>query len=589
MTDLTAIARDLERRLGDPHDPHAPMSYARVLELDEREHYPHEFVALLSDWGLYDWIVPEAHGGKAVNVEEGMSLFRLVARRDATTATAMVITSISYMPLWVAGSDEQRQYYADLVRGGGKMAWGLSERAHGSDVLANEMSARPVEGGWVLDGEKWTIGNGTEADVVMVFARTSPKGGPAGYSVFAVEKKLLAPGACGPVPDEALHGLRGIDMSGVVLRDAFVPDRALIGRAGQGLEIALKSGQFARVCINLIALSCTDTALRTTLDFATTREIFGGPVSGIPYSRRQLVESYADLLVADALTSCAVRGLQLNPGQVSVWSSVVKYFAPTLLEGTVRTLGVVLGARHWLRGHPRYGIFQKMARDIGVAGFADGNTVVNLKNIALQLERLLASALRQQPETVAEAEERIARVFDPRRPMPPYVPADQQLFSRGVDDLVITLPGAVAGLRRAAKDAEQAREAGWFEACADTAEEITGELERLAADHRELVAVLGRDTGQSAELFDLAKQYCTVAAAAACVHTYLHGRESMPGPQRSPAVLLVCLERLLRLLRPTRRVTGPADIDAVAEVMLRAHREHRLFSFRDIPLAPGVG
>ena len=49
---------------------------------------------------------------------------------------------------------------------------------------------------------------------------------------------------------------------------------------------------------------------------------------------------------------------------------------------------------------------------------------------------------------------------------------------------------------------------------------------------------------------------------------------------RSPAILLLCLERLLRRFHPTRRVTGPDDVDAVAEVMAGAHREGLLFSFR---------
>jgi alkylation response protein AidB-like acyl-CoA dehydrogenase len=172
MTELVARMRELEQYLGDPHAPASPMPFRRVLELDELDRYPHEFVDLLHRWGLYDWIVPVANGGKAVNVEDGFNLFRLVARRDPTSATAMVLTSLSYMPVWIAGNAEQRQHFADLVMGGGKMAWGLSERRHGSDILANEMSARPVDGGWVLNGEKWTIGNATVADVVMIHART---------------------------------------------------------------------------------------------------------------------------------------------------------------------------------------------------------------------------------------------------------------------------------------------------------------------------------------------------------------------------------------------------------------------------------
>lgn len=579
MTDLIALMADLEDHLGDPWDASGPMPYARVLQYDEDQRYPHAFVDHLADWGLYDWIVPAGDGGKAVNVEDGFSLYRLVGRRDPTSATAMVLTSLSYMPVWIAGTAAQRRHFADAIRGGSKLAWGLSERRHGSDILANETTATRTDGGWLLNGEKWTIGNATVAAAVMVFARTSDKGGPGGYSIFAVEKAGVPQEQLAHLPDEPLHGLRGLDMSGVRLTDCLVPDSALVGRVGQGLEVALKSSQLARIAISGIAMSCVDTALRTTLDFAADRVIFGGTVNEVPYSQRQLVESFAELLVADALTTGAVRALQLAPAQVSVWSSVVKYFVPTFLEETLARLTTVLGARHYLRSHPRHGIFQKVLRDFAISNFADGNTVVNLKNIALQLDRLLASAVEQEPGAVERAVAATARIFDPAQPMAPYEPAAQQLFSRGGDDCVLALRSAVAELHRRA-DTARGREAAWLAGCGESAGLLADELHRIADEHAKLLAEQGRRAAQSAELYDLAKQYSAVSAAAACVHLHLHGRDSFAPALRSPAVLLVCLERLLRRFHPTLRVTGPDDIAFVAEVMAEAHRTGRLFSFR---------
>ncbi|MFH8929821.1 acyl-CoA dehydrogenase family protein [Streptomyces pristinaespiralis] len=583
MTDLPALMADLERHLGDPDDPDGPMPFSRILRLDEQEQYPHEFVDHLASWGLYDWIVPAENGGKAVDVQDGFNLYRLVARRDPTSATAMVLTSLSYMPVWIAGTPEQRQHFADVIRGGGKLAWGLSERRHGSDILANDTTARRTEGGWLLDGEKWTIGNATVADVVMVFARTSERGGPGGYSVFAVEKAAVPDGGLEHLPDEPLHGLRGLDMSGVRLRNCFVPDSALLGRAGQGLETALKSSQLARVAIASIAMSCVDTALRTTLDFAVRRTIFGGPVFEVPYSQRQLVESFADLLVTDALTTGAVRSLQLSPDQASIWSSVVKYFVPTFLEETLGRLSTVLGARYYLRSHPRHGIFQKVLRDFAISNFADGNTVVNLKNIALQLEKLLANATAQDPGAVAGAVARTRPLFDPAHPMEPYRPAEQQLFSRGVDDPVLALRSAVDELRRSAGRATGG-DAARLAAAADAAGAIAGELDRIAEEHRKLLSDQGKDAASSAELYDLAKQYTTVSAAAAVVHLHLNGGRCVDAALRSPAVLLVCLERLLKRFHPNRRITGPQEIAEVAAALASAHSDGRLFSFRAFPV-----
>nr|WP_239148790.1 acyl-CoA dehydrogenase family protein [Streptomyces sp. SID12501] len=578
------MAGRLERHLGDPHDPASRMPYARVLEYDEREDYPYEFVNLLQRWGALDYSLPRAQGGKAGDVEIGFNLMRLIARRDPTTATAFIITSLSFMPAWVAGTDEQKRAMVDSIRRGNRYAWGLSERRHGSDLLANEMTAEKTDGGYLLTGEKWLIGNGRVADGLSVHARTDPRGGPGGYSVFVLDKRQTPAGTVDELPRERMHGLRGLDMSGFRLDRVFVPDSALLGREGQGLEIALKTSQTARALISGIALSAVDTGLRVTLDFTEGRTVFGRTVSDVPYSRRQLVECFADLMVADAVSLGAVRALQVVPEQTSVWSSVVKYFVPTLLERTFAQLNVVLGARFYLRDHPHYAIHQKMLRDLPVANFADGNTVVNLKNIALQLDGLLATAATADRTLREEAGERAAVLYGIDRELPLYRPWDQELYSRGRDDALLAAPASLVRLRRLAGEAKR-DERDRLTRAADTAEQLLAGADSLRERLTSLKASLGRECGQSAELFDLAKEYCLLHAAAACVHTYVHSAAALDDPLPSGALLLLQLERISRHLRPHEAVTDAGVVDDVMRVLRHLHRENRLFSYWQFPLA----
>jgi alkylation response protein AidB-like acyl-CoA dehydrogenase len=583
MTTLAEAMLSLEEYLGDPAEPHCRMPASRVLELDEREEYPYEFLAALRAWGLQDWIIPVAHGGKAVNVEDGFNLIRSVARRDPTTATAVMLSSLSFMPIWIAGTPAQRQRFSDLLRSGGRMAWGLSERDHGSDVLANETRARRVDGGWLLDGEKWLIGNCTVADVVCVQARTGDRPGPAAYSVFAVDKRAVAADSWQDLPNERIHGLRGLDMSGIRLRGCRVDDDALIGRVGQGLEITLKASQLARTTINSMAMGCVDTALRTTVDFALRRRIFDEHVVDIPYSRGQLVESFAELLAADAMAAGAVRALQLAPKQVSVWSSAVKYLLPTLLERSVSQLAVVLGARYYLRVR-EHGMFQKMARDLLVSNFADGNTVVNLKNIVAQLGALLDTAATADDARRAAAARTARALFDLRTPTAPYEPWSQELNNRGADDAVLALPVAVAALREeAGRGADPAAQT--LLQAAKLAEQFAAELDRMRAELTALRASAGRDTPRRPEAYELAKRYCVVLAAASCVHLFVYGRDAVDPRLADPAVLHVCLARLWQVLHPTAPLAEPEAVERTARALLALHAEQRAFAFRAWPLA----
>ncbi len=577
VENLIDLAERLEDHLGDPHDDSGSMSFQRLLRYDEQEEYPHEPTSLLQRWGIQEYCLPEHWGGKAGDVEVGFNLVRLVARRDPTTATALMTTNVAFMPTWIAGTDAQGTAAVEAIRHGTRMAWGLSERRHGSDVLANEMRAERVPGGYRLTGEKYLIGNATVADVVGVQARTAERNGPAAWSVFNLDKRQCPAGTVVPLPNQRLHGLRALDMSGFRLNGVFVPEENLVGAEGQGLELALKGAQVARTVIASIALGAVDTALRVTLDFAESREIFGRKVADTPYSRRQLAECFADLLLADAVSTGAVRGLQCNPEQASVYSSVVKYFLPTLLERTAGQLSVVLGARFFLRDHPHFGIFQKMLRDLSAVSFVDGNTVVNLKNIAAQLADLLAVARTAEDPARDEAAARAAVMYGPGVELPAWRPERQLLVSRGKDDALLALPVAIARLRALAEERPGPDQREWYRRAADVGDRLFGELDRLADEAARIQREAGRGHTGTAEQFRLAEQYCVLHAGAAAIHLAAWSGETL-GDGVDGAVLLLQLERAQRLLRPVETVTDTAVVDRVMDVLGGMHAEGRLFS-----------
>ncbi|MFF3850886.1 acyl-CoA dehydrogenase family protein [Streptomyces sp. NPDC002328] len=582
--ELVALAAELERYLGDPYDAGSRMSFARVLAVDEREEYPFSFVNQLRRFGVHEYSLPAEQGGRAGDVQTGFNLMRLVARRDPTTATALVITNLAFMPVWIAGTDEQKQrLIADFKHGGG-LSWGLSERDHGSDLLANETVAEKVDGGYLLTGEKWLIGNATVAGRMAVFARTGKRGGPAAHSIFILDKDTAAPDTVEELPGEPLHGLRALDLSGVRLKGAFVPDEWRIGGEGQGLEIALKASQAMRAVISSLALAAVDTTLRVNLDFTENRVLFGGTVSDVPYTRRQLTEAFADLMVADAVSLGASRGLQAAPEQVSVVSSVAKYLLPTMLEKSMAELNTVLGARMFLRGQAHYSMHQKMLRDLLVTNFADGNTVVNLRNLGHQLGGLLTTITTGAPEGDARAAERVAVLFGMDRDLPVYEPWKQELFSRGLDDAVQAAPDGLLRLRAlaaAAKGTERDR----LNLAADAAEELLDRVWPLADRAAALKTSMGRAYAQSPELFAMAKEYCLLHAAAACVHTFVHSHEVLDDPLPSGALLLLQMERLRKQVWPHEFITDQTVVDEVMQVLRHLHRENRLFSHWQFPLA----
>jgi alkylation response protein AidB-like acyl-CoA dehydrogenase len=381
-------AEDIEQYLGDPLNPKNVLSFKRAIELDEREEYPEEACNILEQWNFHHYYIPCAYGGKLTSFEEMLALMRVVARRDLTVAIGHGKTYLGSVCVWIGGTASQSYRLAGMIKQQGRVSLGLTERAHGSDLLASEVRAVQVTDGYVLSGEKWLINNATRGQALTVFAQTDAARGARGFSVFLVEKAHLAASSYRHVPKIKTHGIRGADISGIQFHECFVPPTALIGAPGAGLEIVLKSLQITRTMCASLSLGAADTALRSTLDFALRRQLYGDSVFAIPYTRSLLVHAFVDLLMCDCAAIAAARALHVVPAQMSLWSAVIKYFVPTTIEQVIRDLSVVLGARYYVRVAHWEGIFQKLVRDNALVSLFDGSSVVNLHAIALQLRSL---------------------------------------------------------------------------------------------------------------------------------------------------------------------------------------------------------
>ena len=108
-----AAAEELERYLGDPADPRSPLSFERIVELDEQEVYPEAVCQLLYRWGFHRYYVPAELGGKLTSFEEILSLVRVISRRDLSVAISDAHTFLGSIPVWIGGDEGQQRALAE--------------------------------------------------------------------------------------------------------------------------------------------------------------------------------------------------------------------------------------------------------------------------------------------------------------------------------------------------------------------------------------------------------------------------------------------------------------------------------------------
>jgi alkylation response protein AidB-like acyl-CoA dehydrogenase len=554
-------AETLERFLGDPENPESPVSFAGALRRDEAELYPDCEHALLHGWGLSETFIPPDYGGNLRSFEEMLAMLRALSRRDVTLAETFVITFVGALPVWIAGSHQQKAWLANAIRNGSKVSFALTERSHGGDLLANEIEAVEDGGRLLISGEKWLIGNVNRAGVISLFARTKPSGGPRGFTLLLIDKASLEPSGFTHLPEVPTVGLRGSGLGGIAFDRCPVPESSRIGAIGSGLELALESLQVTRILCTGLSLGGADTALRLATDFAVTRTLYGRNAIAIPYLKALLTTAFLDLTICDAVAIAGVRALHVSTSQISVWSAITKYFVPLRIEALIRDLSVVLGARFFLRSAHPWSMFQKIARDVSIVSVFEGSTVIQLHALGIQLERILGNA--GTPE--GDLRERLRALFSLSAPVPEFNPGRLDLLSRDGDDAVTGIPLLVAALRDSGAG-EALRAAG----------------DAVMASHRELTEEVRKGPAVPADsppAFQRAAHYVRLHAAACCIGFWIHNRGTLRGCPEEEDWLLNCLERI------GTNFEIPIESEYLERDLLARHACGHLFSLAPFALA----
>lgn len=493
-TELSATG--LEAALGDPEE-----SARLSARLDADEEFPAQLCARLDAFGLPAHYVPAERGGALDDHERLVGMLRVVARRDLSAAIAHAKTYLGAAPVWVAGNDEQAAATAAAVCSGEPMAWALSEPDHGADLANGEVTATRGPGGYRLDGAKWPINNATRADRLVVLARTGASGTARGHSLFLVDKRQLPPGSWRALPKVATHGVRGIDISGIEFDAARLPESALLGAEGSGLETVLRTLQLTRTLCTALSLGAGEQALRLTADFTATRIIRQAPLADVPRTRSIIARCAALLAAAEAASLVGARSVHSLTDEMGATSAVVKALAPTLTDAVIGDLAELLGLRSFVTGMYPYSAFQKLWRDHQVVAVFDGSTPVNRAALIQQFPRLVRGFARADVDAGGLAE----AVVPGLRPRPLDYGALTLTCRRG-SSVVQSLPALAQTLARR----------GVPDGLAEHASALAVTTARIS----ELMAETPPAARPQMAAYELAAAYELCYAGAACLHLW---------------------------------------------------------------------
>src|SRR5436190_4435208 len=268
-------------------------------ELDREHRFPYELVKEASELGLMGIPIPEEYGGAGADTLSYAIAVEELTRIDSSFAiTVAAHTSLGTMPIFLFGTDEQKQeWLPDLASGRKLAAFGLTEPGAGSDAGATRTTAELRGGSWVINGSKIFITNaGTDITAcVTITARTGDdeisnlivSNGTDGYEISAPMEKM---------------GWRASDTRELSFRDCAVPEGNLLGERGQGFRQFLEILDGGRISVAAMGVGLAQGAYDLAYDYAQEREQFRRKISSFQAIQFKLADMATEIEAGRALT-----------------------------------------------------------------------------------------------------------------------------------------------------------------------------------------------------------------------------------------------------------------------------------------------
>jgi short-chain 2-methylacyl-CoA dehydrogenase len=264
--------------------------------LDREHRFPYELVEGLAGLGLMGIPIPERYGGAGADTLAYAVAVEELARVDSSIAiTVAAHTSLGTMPIYLFGTEEQRQrWLPDLASGRRLAAFGLTEPGAGSDAGATLTRAKLRAGHWVIDGSKLFITNaGTEiTSCVTITAVTGERDGQAEISNLIVPNG--APGYELSAPLEKL-GWHASDTRELSFRECAIPEDNLLGGRGDGFRQFLEILDGGRISVAAMAVGLAQGSYELALGYARERRQFGRPIADFQAVRFALADMATEI------------------------------------------------------------------------------------------------------------------------------------------------------------------------------------------------------------------------------------------------------------------------------------------------------
>jgi isovaleryl-CoA dehydrogenase len=266
----------------------------RAESIDREDKFPRDLWTRMGGLGLHGITVEEEYGGTGMGYLAHVVAMEEISRGSASVGLSYgAHSNLCVNQIRRNGSNGQKQrYLPGLISGEHLGALAMSESGAGSDVVSMRTRADRTGDHYLLNGTKMWITNGSEADILVVYAKTDPSAGSRGITAFLVEKSMKG-FAVAQKLDKL--GMRGSPTCELVFTDCEVPAENVLGQVNQGVNVLMSGLDYERVVLAAGPLGIMQACLDAVVPYVHERKQFGQPIGEFQLMQAKLADMYTTL------------------------------------------------------------------------------------------------------------------------------------------------------------------------------------------------------------------------------------------------------------------------------------------------------
>ena len=268
-------------------------------EIDTKNEFPPELWTEMGELGLLGMTVEEEFGGSGLGYVAHTVAVEEIARASASVSLSYgAHSNLCVNQIKLNGTPEQKaQFLPKLCSGEHVGALAMSEVGAGSDVVSMKLNAEKRNDHFRLNGNKYWITNGPDAETLVVYAKTDPEAGSKGITAFLIEKSMKGFSTSNHFDK---LGMRGSNTAELILEDCEVPFENILGEEGKGVRVLMSGLDYERVVLAGIGLGIMAACLDEIMPYMAERKQFGQRIGDFQLMQGKMADMYTAMNSARA-------------------------------------------------------------------------------------------------------------------------------------------------------------------------------------------------------------------------------------------------------------------------------------------------